>query len=217
MKLNRILCLVLTAALSVFFCGCDADNIPDDMQYQLVDFMYCINNTDLTTFVKVSKEHKKFAESCFDDIELYGAKLSLPMKLSDLPDEFVYVPNKSPSGEYNGMYSHWGNIDIDDTKVCTAEIIYPVGKDYKEGVIVSLGFSHFPQIQCATFRMGGEYGFLSMSKAEELLGEFEDINEVIYYLGDDRVISLYYSDSYGTYDPEGCALAVTISTVGDYY
>jgi len=218
-KLNRILCLVLTAVMSVFFCGCNESDIPDDMVLQLNDLNLFVS--DQYTYTKVGREYKDFAETCFEDIEIFGAKLCLPMNVSDLPDKFTYIEDNDPHQVYSGFYLAETALYFDGVKAADALILYPTDKKQSEGQIVALYFMAYLIHPHASFKIGGEYGYMTMERAFELLGEGEIMESymqyMVYDIGNNRVITLaYLSDMEGA-EFDSDANIVGLNTLGYMY
>lgn len=226
MKLNKLICLISVMVMSAFFCGCheldvlDVYKLPDNMSDQLVLTFYSDNsNSDTFSSTKVSGKYKKFACSCFDDIEVFGAKLALPMDVSDLPDGFTIDNSSSYFSSakmyFDGYKTEKVTLKFEGVTAATAEIMYPANSSVEEGRIVTLMFSSFLLEPNDAFRMGGELGYLSMDRADELLGECGKVYDRVYYLDNNRVISFYYFYDNDNVDPSlCCATEVILSTSG---
>ena len=209
MKKSKILCVII--AIAALFCGCDIDDVPDDMERQAA-VLLSVGSEDIYSCAKVKGKYKKFAKSCFEDIEIFGATFALPMNVSDLPKGFTVDESPNAVSSYNGYYITDVFLCFEGVIAASADIMYPENKTPAEGQIVTLTFSSMLLHPQAPFRMGGEEGFLSMEKANELLGECEENSYMIYDMGGGKTITFGYMIYDGYLNQN--AYNVVISTVG---
>lgn len=207
MKMHKITSLILLTVISVMLCGCDIDT-PDDLSDQASSLAMILYHTNTT---KVDKEHYEFADSCFSDIEIFGAKLALPMNVSDLPDEFT-IDSHSQGSVYNGYYIDRVSLLCDEKETVYAEIMYPVGKEQSDGQIVAIECYNFILADDAVVYLGGEYDFMSIDDVIEHFGECEKGDYMIYDLGDGRSIRFDYLYSYGN-TPDADAFTIRLDTI----
>ena len=208
------MCILLSAIVTLTLCGCKIHDLPEDIQNQITNLSSALVYPYST--VKVDTEHKEFTEKCFDDIEIYGAKLALPMNIGDLPTDFtIDVPDyRSPEMRYNGFNIITADLRCDGQQVAMAEIMYPAAKTYNEGQIVSLSFNNYLFADSVAVKVAGEYGLMTYTRAIECFGECEQADYMIYELGDGKTIRLSYMFSYGNNDLCS-AVNLTLSTI-DY-
>ena len=207
MKMRKVTVLLLSMFISAMLCGCDIDT-SNDLSDQASSLGMTLYNANA---VKVDKEHYEFADSCFSDIEIYGAKLALPMNVSDLPDEFT-IDSHSRGSAYNGYYIDRVSLICDGKETVFVEIMYPIGKEQSDGQIVA--------IECISSLLGdkvvvyldGEYGFMTIDEVTEHFGECGKGDYMIYDLGDGRSIRFDYIYSYGN-TIEADALSIRLDTI----
>lgn len=209
MKKSKILCIII--AIAALLCGCDIDDVPDDLERQAA-VLLSVGAEDIYSCAKVKGKYKKFAKSCFENIDIYGATFALPMNVNDLPHGFTIDESPNAVTLYNGYYITNVFLCFEGVTAASAEIMYPENKTPAEGQIVTLTFSSTLLSPQAPFRMGGEEGFLSMDKAQELLGECGENSYMIYDLGGGRTITFGYMIYDGYLNQN--AFNVVISTVG---
>ncbi len=192
MKMRKVTILLLSIFISAMLCGCDIDT-PNDLTDQASSLGMTLYHANAA---KVDKEHYEFADSCFSDIEIYGAKLALPMNVSDLPDEFT-IDSHSRGSAYNGYYIDRVNLICDGKETVYAEIMYPIGKEQSDGQIVAIEcYGYLLSTNTAVY-FAGEYGFMTIDEAIEHFGECEKGDYLIYDLGNGRSIRFDYFYSYG--------------------
>ena len=212
MKMHKIK-LSAILVLTVLLCGCGRSDIPKDIYGQLSFISTTISG--YISSARVKGEYADFADKCFSDIEVYGAKLVLPMNVSDLPEDFTIADNYG-SGvmPYNGYNVSSVDLMCDGKKAAIADVMYPIGSKMTDGQIVSLSFDKLLFSPDANVAIGGESGYLSVNKVTELLGECEpngNYMDLIYDLGNGRTITFSY-----IYTDCGAA-SVTLSTIGRWY
>ena len=209
MKKSKILCVII--AMAALLCGCDIDDVPDDLERQAA-VLLSVGAEDIYSCAKVKGKYKKFAKSCFENIDIYGATFALPMNVNDLPHGFTIDESPDTVSLYSGYNITNSFLYFEGVYAASAEIMYPENKTPAEGQIVTLTFSSTLLRPGAPFSMGGEEGFFSMDKAQELLGECGKNSYMIYDLGGDRTITFGYM-MYDGYLNQN-AYNVVISTVG---
>lgn len=214
MKIRKtVTAAVLSAMMMSMLCGCNLyheicdRNVPHELFDQLcaVGVLEC----EITTEILVDEEHMEFAESCFDDIEIMGAKLALPMNIGDLPEGFAAVLSDEEFMNYNTAGYVYGRMYFDENYICDIDVMIPENSSKSEGIIVGMDFSKNPvHVEPAVY-IGGEYIFMSPGKADELLGENNNEVNIYYSLGDGRIINMWkpQSNDMGVY-------AVHINTMG---
>lgn len=116
MKRSMLINILICAVTIMMFSGCDAaDYMLDDVLYyspwrdDVVFYSYDIIFDGYSKYKKIDYAHKKAFDSVFEDIEIFGAKLCMPMKVSELPDKFelydyvggadLFVPDDEEVGE----------------------------------------------------------------------------------------------------------------------
>lgn len=169
-------------------------------------------------------------ESAFNDIEIFGARLCLPMRVSELPDKFElsssgseYVPlsENEPGGrelgaglkKYPYLYLYY------DREILAAEvsIICKEDQSIEEGIIYELEIG-VTQVQPVL--LGGQVEIRSdIDGITEFLGEgngFYDLSSKFYelfYTDGNRIIELTYAIE----GDEAVFLSGKIRTYNNYY
>lgn len=208
MKKSILVKMLMCIIAVMIFSGCyDAADMLDDVIYYYSIWGYDIRNYyykikhGYSSYEKIDLAHKKAFDSVFEDIEIFGAKLCLPMKISELPDKFelYYYVGSSQLWEYDSdEETGWFPIsEIDfsrrsldnefmlfyDGEISIAEVmvICKDGQSIEDGIIYEMSgyLSDQPVL------LGGKVDISS------------DINEIKEYLGDGNTfLSSYSSNDY---------------------
>lgn len=222
MKKRKIAVIGLTLMMSFSFCGCDMDQLSDKIHEELYDRLWTLEDTIIGEFsgmyglsgTKVTSEHMDFAEQCFTDIEVFGAKLALPMNVSDLPADFT-LEEDDLMRQYDGIRITSANLLCDGKEVADVEVMHPQNGTFAEGQIVTMTFNAGLAWLGTEVKLGGEHGYFTMERANELLGECKGNYYLLYELSDGRIIRLQYM-YYGNRSVEQSLNAsyITLSAVG---
>ena len=203
MKRSIFINILICAVAIMMFSGCDAaDDMLDDVLYyslwrdDIVFYSYDIEFYGHSKYKKIDSAHKKAFDSAFEDIEIFGAKLCLPMKVSELPDKFelydyvgwsdLFVPDdeevgesgwfpvseiEHPKGTYliEGMKRYSLLLFYDDViDIAEVQVICKEGQSIEDGIIYEINgyFSDQPVL------LGGKVDFSAdISEIKEFLGE----------------------------------------------
>lgn len=196
---KRLFLLFLACAFSAMvFTGCDYDM--DDEEW-IGEIAYYVFNSmsDNSGIENIDSAHKEAFESAFNDIEIFGARLCVPMKVSELPDKFElssssseYAPlseNKSEKNRGADLERHYMSLYYDrEIKVARVSIVCEAGQSIEEGIIFEFIFDllHFQPVL-----LGGQVDINSdISVMKDFLGEGKKINNIF----DDDIYTLYYTD-----------------------
>lgn len=206
--------LVCTLAFMTF-TGCNIEN--RKFSYALLKYtnwyedLYhnCYNVRDgQSKYKNIDSAHKKAFDSAFNDIEILGARLCLPMQVSELPDKFElsdsyleYIPlsEEEPRGTVldNGMKTYSLVVYYDgEISVASVRVVCEKNQSIDEGMIYELDFT-FLNVQ--RIMLGGKIDVREndIDDIKEFLGEgntFYD-DSILYqiYTDGNRVIELAYS------------------------
>ncbi len=194
MKRKNLIKISLLLAAVMTLTACSSKN-KDDL-YQIVNMMYLSSEYVDTTFPgRIDKEHEEALESIFDNINIMGATLSLPMNVSDLPEGFTLTVGNSAIETYDGKHIVLGEITFgEDITVCSRVYILQGKKqNVSQGVIVGYEFDTLLKAPLVYDRDGHNLIFMLPSDVTELLGE----QKAIGYKGDYSSYKLVYTDAHG--------------------
>lgn len=205
MKKKLFSVLLMCAVSAMLFSGCDYD-YEDKVLLRAARAIYShvtglmLNDSGLEN---IDFAHKEAFDSAFNDIEIFGARFCVPMKVSELPDKFElsdsmseYVPisGKEPGGkELSGGLSKCSYTLYYDKEVraATVYIVYEEGQSIEDGIIYELEFDVF-HIQ--PILLGGKVEVrFDMDEIKEFLGEGNEFHETSNY-SDKDYCTLCYTD-----------------------
>lgn len=189
MKLKKTAAFIMAAAVCTSLCSCEMPETSPEVESRLYD-LYS-RNDEIVSYTKVKGKYKDFAESCFDNIEVFGANLTVPMNVSDLPEGFSLRETSQQINYTSGVNITSTRMYYEGARACDVHIIYPEGKTPEDGQIVSLEFDGMFGFLDDDFKMGGESGYFNIDKAAALLGECESNTIIIYDLGGNKNITFY--------------------------
>lgn len=222
MQRHKITVMLLALMMSFSFCGCDMDQLTNKVREELNDRLWTLEETVVGALsgvfglsgTRVTAEHMDFAEQCFTDIEVFGAKLALPMNVSDLPADFT-LEEDDLMRQYDGIRITSANLLCDGKEVADVEVMHPQNGTFAEGQIVTMTFNSGLAWPGTEVKLGGEHGYFTMERANELLGECEENYYLLYELGDGRIIRLWYLyyQNLSVEQPQN-AYCITLSAVG---
>lgn len=183
--------LLLAAVMTLTACRKDTDDL-----YQLYNFMFLSSGTN-TLPGKIDKEHEETLESIFDNINIMGATLSLPMNVSDLPEGFTLTVGKNAIETFDGNHIVIGAMTFgEDITVCRqVYILKGKNRDVSQGVIVGYEFGALLNRGSLVYdRDGHNLIYMSPSDVTELLGETEATGTIGEYYSS---YYLVYTDAHG--------------------
>lgn len=200
---KKLFALFLACAFSVtLFTGCGYDLDDEDWIGEIAYYVFKSMYYDNSGMKNIDRAHKEAFESAFNNIEIFGARLCIPMKVSELPDKFElsssgseYVPPSEDSFASDRgaglkryrMYLYYDR----EIRVADVFIVCEKGQSIEEGIIYELRFD-FLNFQPAL--LGGQVDIHSdISVMKDFLGEGNEFNEKSEY-SDSNLCALCYTD-----------------------
>lgn len=202
---KKLFLLFLACAFSVtLFTGCSYSLEDEDWVGNISYYVWrsFFNDSEMKN---IDRTHKEAFESAFNDIEIFGARLCVPMKVSELPDKFTlsisgseYDPI-SKNNRVNGRDIGAGLVRISnlylyydgEIKAAKAYVIRKEGQSFGEGIIYELEFDLL-NVQPAF--LGGQVDIRSdMVEIKNFLGEGNEFYEKSEY-SDTDFCTLCYTD-----------------------
>lgn len=153
---KRLFLLFLACAFTItIFTGCNYKLKNEGWAEEIYSYVLDIESNP-SGMKNIDCAHKEAFESAFNDIELFGARLCVPMKVSELPDKFElsgsyseYVPLSEEKAKGNDIGAglinlHNMHLYYDrEVKVAKASVICKEGQSLGEGIIYELEFGLF--------------------------------------------------------------------------
>lgn len=199
---KRLFLLFLACAFSAMvFTGCDYKLKDEDWVGEIVYYVWK-SMADNSGMKNIDSEHKEAFDSAFNNIEILGARLCVPMKVSELPDKFELSSSYSeyaPLSEYEyeknrgaGLERHSFGLYYDrEIEVARAVIVCEANQSIEEGIIYDF---EFEILNFQTALLGGQVDIRSdISVMKDFLGEGNEFNEKSEY-SDSIFCTLYYTD-----------------------
>lgn len=204
---RRLFLLFLACAFSAMvFTGCDYSLTDEDWVSNIAYYVY-ENMSENSGMKNIDRAHKEAFESAFNDIEIFGARLCVPMKVSDLPDKFElsesgseYVPLSEDEDSFEsnrgvGLESYsiplYYDREIFVARVC---VVFEAGQSIEEGIIHEFSFD---LLRFQPVFLGGQVDIRSdISVIKDFLGEGNEFNDdfcTLYYTDRNKMIELTYS------------------------
>ena len=217
--------MLMCVIAAVLFSGCydvyltlDPEDIiyfNSNWGYDIESYYYDIKHGQ-SKYKKIDLAHKKVFDSVFEDIEIFGAKLCVPMKVSELPDKFelygyvsgdeydLFAPDiekvdesgwfpvseiEPQGGRIIGGMEKYSLLLFYDNEIelASVKVICKEGQSIEDGIICRID-GYFPG---QSLLLGGAVDIRSdISEIKEFLGEG---NEYLWgYYGD--YLDLIYTD-----------------------
>lgn len=199
---KRLFLLFLACAFSItLFTGCVFDMDDEEWISEIAHYVWK-SMSDNSGMKNIDSAHKEAFDSVFNDIEIPGARLCVPMKVSDLPDKFElsssyseYAPLSENGSEKNrgaGLERHSMSLYYDrEIQVARVVIVYEAGQSIEEGIIYEFKFEIL-DFQSAL--LGGQVDIRSdISVMKDFLGEGNEFNDISEY-SDTNFCTLCYTD-----------------------
>lgn len=200
---KRLFLLFLACAFSVtLFTGCVFDMDDEEWISEIAYYVFKSMYYDNSGMKNIDSAHKEAFESVFNDIEILGARLCVPMKVSDLPDKFELSSSYSeyaPLSEYEyekhrgaGLERHSFSLYYDrEIKAARVVIVCEAGQSIEEGIIYEF---EFEILNFQTALLGGQVDIRSdIGVMKNFLGEGNEFNDISEY-SDSTLCTLYYTD-----------------------
>lgn len=201
MKKKLFLLFLACAFSAMLFTGCNYSFRDEDWVDEISYYVWEKVFYDLE-IKNIDRAHKEAFESAFNDIEIFGARLCVPMKVSELPDKFELSGSGSEyatlSGDESGrdvcagLKRYGMDLYYDrEIRAAYAYIICEEDQSVEEGIIYELDFNLL-NVQSAF--LGGQVDIRSdISEIKNFLGEGNEIYEKSEY-SDTCFRTLYYTD-----------------------
>lgn len=199
---KKLFLLFLACAFSVtLFTGCDY-SLKDEEWVGDIYYYVWRSMSDNSGMKNIDRAHKEAFESAFNDIEIFGARLCVPMKVSDLPDKFelsssgsAYAPLSEDSFGSNGgagLEKHSMSLYYDrEIQVARVTVVLEAGQSIKEGIIYAFSFD---LLRFQPVLLGGQVDIRSdMVEIKNFLGEGNEFNDISEY-SDYNICTLCYTD-----------------------
>lgn len=211
MKRKTFALFLVCAISAMLFTGCDYEG--EEWVSQIGSYFVGLMAND-SGMKNIDRAHKKAFDSVFNDIEIFGAKLCVPMKVSELPDKFElsnaystegYIPlseNEPQGAELNGGLKRY-RLDLyydKEIRVAKVYIICNEDQSVEEGIIceIELGVLYTQPVW-----LGGQVEIHSgIDEVKEFLGEGNEFNDIVFfstsafytvfYTDGDRILELTY-------------------------
>lgn len=202
---KRLFLLFLACAFSAMaFTGCDY-SLKDEEWIGEIAYYVWRSMTDNSGMKNIDRAHKEAFDSVFNDIEIFGARLCVPMKVSELPDKFElsssgseYTPPSEDSFVINrgaGLESYHMDLYYDrEINVADVFIVCEKGQSIEEGIIYEFSLV---LLNLQPVLLGGQVDINSdISVMKDFLGEGNEFNDdfcTLCYTDGNRMIELSYS------------------------
>ena len=210
MKKKLFSLFLMCAVSAMLFSGCGYKYKNEDWTDK-IDTYFDGLKSNASGMKNIDRAHKEAFDSVFNNIEIFGARLCVPMKVSDLPDKFElsysleYVPlseeepNKTELDGGLKRYSLQLHYDR-EVRVAGVSVICREDQSIEEGIIYKIDFGVF---YFQPILLGGKVDVNSdISDIKEFLGDGNEFYDVIYseseyctlfYTDGNRIIELTYS------------------------
>ncbi|MDE6709094.1 MAG: hypothetical protein K2J76_01250, partial [Oscillospiraceae bacterium] len=185
------------------FTGCDYDWDDEEWIREIAIYVWK-SMSDNSGMKNIDSEHKEAFDSAFNNIEILGARLCVPMKVSELPDKFElsssyseYVPLFEEKAKGKNIGS--GLINISnlylyydrEVKVADVSVICKDEHSFGEGIIYEFSFD---LLNFQPVLLGGQADINSdISVMKDFLGEGNEFYEKSEY-SDSIFCTLCYTD-----------------------
>lgn len=228
MKRKAFILFLVCAVSVMLFTGCD--RLGDEEWTDEIATCFAGLMTNDSGIKNIDSAHRDAFDSVFSNIEIFGARLCVPMKVSELPDKFElsssfmeYVsPSEEDPTELNGGLKRYRLKLYYDKEVCVAGISVICEKDQsiEEGIIYEIEFG---VLYYQPALLGGKVEIRSdIDDIKEFLGEgnaFYDVPDYtksefceLFYTDGNRMIEL----TYGISGEDTTFLMGSVRTYNDY-
>lgn len=198
---KKLFSVLLMCAVSVtLFSGCGYKYKNEDWTDK-IDTYFDGLRSNASGMKNIDRAHREAFDSVFNNIEIFGASLCVPMKVSDLPDKFElsysleYVPlseeepNKTELDGGLKRYSLYLYYDK-EVHVAGVSVICREDQSIEEGIIYKIDFGVF---YFQPIFLGGKVDVNSdISNIKEFLGDGNEFYDVIY--SESEYCTLFYTD-----------------------
>ncbi|MDE7303467.1 MAG: hypothetical protein K2N60_09150 [Oscillospiraceae bacterium] len=210
MKKKLFSVFLMCAVSAMIFSGCGNKYKNEDWTDK-IDTYFDGLRSNASGMKNIDRAHREAFDSVFNNIEIFGTSLCVPMKVSDLPDKFElsysleYVPlseeepNKTELDGGLERYSLQLYYDK-EIRVAGVSVICREDQSIEEGIIYKIDFGVF---YFQPIFLGGKVDVNSdINNIKEFLGEGNEFYDVIYseseyctlfYTDGNRIIELTYS------------------------
>ncbi|MDE5993614.1 MAG: hypothetical protein K2G87_11265 [Oscillospiraceae bacterium] len=210
MKKKLFSVFLMCAVSAMLFSGCDYDPRDEHWVGKMREYSFDLAASDSeiknidSAMKNIDYAHKEAFDSAFNDIEIFGARLCVPMKLSELPDkfevsspyseEYISLSEKEPYGtEFGGgLKSYVLDLYYDrEVQVARVYVICRKDQSLEDGIIYELycGLLNFQPVF-----LGGQIDVNSnIDEIKEFLGEGNEYYGTLLYTDGNRIIEIFYS------------------------
>lgn len=227
MKRKAFILFLVCAVSAMLFTGCN--RIGDEEWTDEIAMYFAGLMTNDSGIKNIDSAHREAFDSVFSNIEIFGARFCVPMKVSELPDKFElsssfmeYVsPSEEDTTELNGGLKRYRLKLYYDREVCVAgiSVICEKGQSIEEGIIYEIEFS---VLDYQPALLGGKVEIRSdIGDMKEFLGEGNEFYEA-YHSGSD-LCEVFYTDgnrmielTYGISGEDTNFLMGSVRTYNDY-
>lgn len=233
MKKKLFLIFLMCAVSAMLFSGCDYNYKKDEDWTDKIQLYFAGLESNASGMKNIDSAHKEAFDSAFNDIEILGARLCVPMKVSNLPDKFElsdsyseYIPlsEEEPNGvELDGglkRYSLRLYYDM-EVRVAGVSVICRDDQSIEEGIIYEISFGVF----CfQPILLGGKVDTNSdINNIKEFLGEGNEFYDDILGYSKSEYCNIFYTDgnriiefTYNIKDDDVNFLLGTVRTYNSY-
>ena len=202
MKKKLFSVFLMCAVSAMLFSGCGYKYKNEDWTDK-IDTYFDGLKSNASGMKNIDSAHKEAFDSVFNNIEIFGARLCVPMKVSDLPDKFElsnsysgYVPlseDEPNKKELDGGLKRYSLVLYYDREVyvSSVSVICREDQSIEEGIIyeIKLGSLYFQPIL-----FGGKIEECSdIDEIKKFLGEGNEFYYISDYL-ESEYCTLFYTD-----------------------
>lgn len=137
---RKLTSLILGLAICLCMCGCDVEDVPDMLLSPLT-----MAASFTAGSIEIRTVDNDIMDKCFEKIKAGPATLTLPMNVSDLPEDIVLNPERYEEesvNSYNGMNTVVTEMHLGEStsSIGYAIILCTDAKNCSDGVIMGLIF-----------------------------------------------------------------------------
>lgn len=209
MKRKAFILFLVCAVSAMLFTGCDRRG-GAGWAGEIATYFDGLMTND-SGIKNIDTAHREAFDSVFSNIEILGARLCVPMKVSELPDkfelsssltEYVSLSEEEPTELNGGLKRYSLHLYYDkEVRVAGISVICEKGQSIEEGIIYEIEFG---VLYYQTALLGGKVEIRSdIGDIKEFLGEGNEFYDAldyskadfceVFYTDGNRMIELTYS------------------------
>lgn len=201
MKRKAFILFLVCTVSAMIFTGCG--NRTDEKWTDEIELYFAGLTSNASGMKNIGSAHREAFDSVFSDIEIFGARFCVPMKVSELPDKFelssslteyasLYEDEPYEKEISGGLKRYSLHLYYDrDVRVAGASVICEKDQSIEEGIIYEIGFG---AVYVQPALLGGKVEVHSdIDEIKEFLGEGNEFNDIFTYSGSEYC-SLFYTD-----------------------